>query len=168
VTLHLPARGVVVLSSVGYDAPIALSHSASRLVDDLTDWRHVYLHSGRLRLDHGDPAEFNYDRSRVTPTKKAKRAQYMIYRASQITSFELKAYSHGPLGIRAYASPDGATWTPISLTSTKPAPTVGGGYWSFAELLPAGALRAGINELMIKLTNHRTELARVAIESGSG
>ena len=35
VTLHLPTRGVVVLSSVGYDAPIALSDSASRLVDDL-------------------------------------------------------------------------------------------------------------------------------------
>ena len=168
VTLHLPTRGVVVLSSVGYDAPIALSDSASRLVDDLTDWHQVYLHSGRLRLDHDDPAEFNYDRSRVTVTKKAKRAQYLIYRASQITSFELKAYSQRPPGIRAYASPDGTTWTPISLESTKPAPTVGGGYWSFAELLPAGALGAVTNELMIKLTNHRTELGQVAIESGSG
>ncbi len=44
-----------------------------------------------LTLDHANTAQFNEDRSRAAVALKAKGAQFLIYRASQITSFELKA-----------------------------------------------------------------------------
>jgi hypothetical protein len=88
---------------------------------------------------------------------KAKGAQFLIYRASQITSFELKAYYPKALGLRAYRSQDGSAWMP--LTSTNPAPAVGGKSY-LAELQPNEPIPAGTNRLKVEFTARDTELAR--------
>ena len=167
VTIHLPSRGIVVLSSIGFGTPIRLNDGTRTLLDDLGNWHKVYLHSRRLRLDHGEPADFNQDRSRATPSRNG--IGYLIYRASEIASFELKAYYRTRLEIGAYGSEDGKTWAPISLSSTHPAPALGGGGWYLAEILPRRALPAGTNWLKLKLTNDRTdrtELSQAAIRAG--
>ena len=163
-SIKLPSRGLVVLSSVDSGTQVALNDGTTTLLDRLGNWREVYARSKGLKLDHRDPAQFNGDRSRATTA--AKGVQYLVYRASQISSFELKAYYRKTLGIRVYGSEDGATWTPISLASTNPAPTVGGGGWYLAEILPNQALPAGTNQLKIELTNNRTELSEVVIQAG--
>ena len=161
ITIQLPSRGLVVLTSLGYGAPVALDDGTNTLLDDLGDWSKIYGRSKRLKLDHSDPARFDDDRSRATST--AKGVQYLVYRASQMTSFEIKAYYKHTLGLVAYRSLDGRTWTPIKLVSTNPAPSLGGGGWYLAELAPSAALPAGTNELKIELTNEHTELSQVVI-----
>ena len=88
----------------------------------------------------------------------------MIYRASQITSFELKAYYQDTPGIRTYGSEDGVTWTPIGLESTNPAPALGGGGSYLVDLLPNEGLPAATNELKIEFTNTSTELSQVHVQ----
>jgi hypothetical protein len=93
-----------------------------------------------------------------------KRQQFLFYRASQMTSFELKAYYAKSLRIAAYGSANGTTWAPIELASTQPAPAIGG-HRMLAELLPSQALPAGINRLKLALGSG-TELAQVRIAAG--
>ena len=90
VTIHLPSRGIVVLSSVGFGTPISLNDGTKTLLDGLGNWHKVSFHSTRLKLDRGAPADFNQDRSRATASGNG--AGYLIYHASDIASFELKAY----------------------------------------------------------------------------
>ena len=161
ITIRLPSRGLVVLSSLGYGTAVALNDGTNTLLDDLGDWSKIYARSKRLKLDHSDPARFDDDRSRATSTAKA--VQYLVYRAGQMTSFEIKAYYTDTLGLDAYRSLDGKTWTPIELVSTNPAPSLGGGGWYLAELSPSAALPAGTNELKIELSNEHTELSQVVI-----
>ena len=167
VTVHLPSRGIVVLTSLGSGTSSRLDDGTRTLLDGLGNWRNVYFHSRHLKLDRSDPADFNEDRSRATPN--GKEAQYLVYRASQIASFELKVYYRKRLGLSAYGSEDEKTWAPIKLSSTHPAPALAGGGWYLAELLPKKALPAGTNWLRLKLTNDRTgrtELSQVAIRAG--
>ena len=164
--VELPSRGVVVLSSLGLGSSGALNDGTRTLVDDLDNWGKTSSRSAGLTLDHSDPAQFNDDRSRAASTTGA--TQYVIYRASQITSFELKAYYQDTPGIRAYGSEDGTTWTPIGLESTNPAPALGGGGSYLVDLLPNEGLPAATNELKIELTNTSTELSQVRIQYARG
>ncbi|MEA2198600.1 MAG: hypothetical protein QOJ25_2651 [Solirubrobacteraceae bacterium] len=159
VSVQLPANGLVVLTSHGFGAPVALDQGRTSLVDSLHDFRLTYSHSRRMKLDHASPSEFNYAPSRATPA--GKHNQFLAYRATQITSFELKAYYPKTLRLLAYGSLDGTTWTPIALASTAPAPAVGG-HQLLAELLPSQALPAGVNRLKIAL-GPGTQLAQVRI-----
>ena len=159
VNVQLPADGLVVLSSRGFGTPAALDEGTTALVDDLHDWHLTYSRSRGLKLDHSDPAEFNYAPSRAAVA--GKREQFIVYRARQMTSFELKAYYPSTLRLQAYGSEADATWTPIGLSSTQPAPAVGGREM-LAELLPSQALPAGTNFLKIEL-GPGTELAQVTI-----
>jgi hypothetical protein len=161
VTLRLASRGMVVLSSLGSHTATRLNDGAGLLLDNLNDWRSASSHSNGLTLDHRTPARFNYDRSRVTPKKT--RAQYLVYRVSQMTSFELKAYYRRRLGLTVEGSEDGRRWSPIALASTHPAPALGGGGWSLAELLPSKALPQGTNWMKVKLANNGTELSQITI-----
>ena len=162
INLQLPASGLVVLTSHGFGTPAALNEGTTTLVDDLHDWHLTGDHSRRLRLDHSSPAKFNYATSRAVAA--GKRQQLIVYRASQMTSFELKAYYPRNLRIGVYGSADGASWMPIAVAGTEPAPAVGG-QEMLAELLPSQALPAGTNRLMITLGGG-TELAQVRIAAG--
>jgi hypothetical protein len=162
IALQLPARGLVVLTSQGFGAPVTPDEGTTTLVDDLHDWHLSSTHSRRLRIDHSNPSEFNYAPARAAVA--GKRRQFLTYRAGQMTSFELKAYYSKTLQIRAYGSATGATWMPIDLASTSPAPAVGGSRM-LAELLPSQALPAGTNRLEIDL-GPGTELAQVSIAAG--
>lgn len=164
-SIQLPSRGLVVLSSLGSGAPVALNNGQRTVLDDLVDGRKVYARSKGLKLDHSNPSQFNEDRSRATATANAKGAQFLIYRANQITSFELKAYYRKALALGAYRSQDGKTWAPVALTGTNPAPAVGGQSY-LAEILPSEPIPAGTNRLKIELTGKDTELAQVAIQAG--
>lgn len=164
VSVRLPSRGLVVLTSVGVGV-IHLDDGTNTLVDNLDGWGKIYARSSRLRLDHSVPSDFNGDRSRAQST--VTRPQYLIYRVGNISSFDLKTYYRGKLRIRVLGSGDGTTWTGIPLASTIPSPSVGGRGWYLAELLPAGALQAPINQLKIELLGKRTELSQVTIRSGS-
>lgn len=161
--LRLAPHGVMVLSSVGYDAA-RLNDAPVSLVDNLDGWGEVASRSRRLKLDHTTPLSFNGDRSRAVST--ARTAQSVVYRARSVTSFELKAYFHGGLGIRVMGSPDGRRWNAIAVQSTPPSPSLGGHGWSLAELLPAAPLDNGINQLKVELLNRGTELSQVTIHHG--
>jgi len=164
ITVQLPANGMVVMTSHGFGTVATLDQGTTMLLDDLRDWQLTYDHTRGLRFDHADPGEFNYAPSRVGTV--GNRRQFLAYRAGQMTSFELKAYyaTERTLRISAYGSEDGATWTPIDLASTEPAPTVGG-HRMLAELLPSQPLPAGTNRLEIDL-GPGTELAQVRIVAG--
>jgi hypothetical protein len=162
ISVPLPADALVVLTSHGFGSPVQLDQATTTLTDSLHDWRLTYAHTRRLKLDHTSPSLFNYAPSRATPT--GKRNQSIYYAATQMTSFELKAYYPKTLRILAYGSETGATWTPIALTSTEPAPAVGG-HELLAELLPSQPLPAGVNRLKIVL-GPSTELAQARIMAG--
>jgi hypothetical protein len=162
ITVAVPADGLVVLTSHGFGTPVALDEGTTTLVDDLHDLRLTYTHARALKLDHSSPADFDYASSRATPA--GKHNEFLAYRASQIASFELKAYYPKALRIRAYGSADGTTWTPIGLASTEPSPAVGG-HELLAELLPSHALPAGTNRLKVVL-GPGTDLAQVRIMAG--
>ncbi len=134
VAIHLPSRGIVVLSSLGSGTSTRLNDATRTVLDDLGNWHKVAFRSGRWRLDHSVPAYFNDDRSRATP--HANGAGYLVYRAGEISSFELKAYCFGRGGIGVYGSEDGKPWTPISLALTHPAPALGSGGWYLTVILP--------------------------------
>jgi hypothetical protein len=90
--------------------------------------------------------------------------QFVAYRSSQVTSFEIKAYSERPRQVSVYGSEDGSTWAPIALVSTNPAPAVGGRQL-LSELLPAESLPAGVNRIKLVL-GRGTEIAQVDIMGG--
>jgi hypothetical protein len=161
-TVSLPADSLVVLTSHGVATPVALDEGTRTLVDDLHDWHLTYAHSKALGFDHRTPSKFDYATSRAATT--GKHDQFIAYRASQMTSFELKAYYPDTLRILAYGSEDGVTWTPIELALTAPAPAIGG-HDLLAELFPRQALPAGTNRLKIVLGPY-TELAQVRIMDG--
>lgn len=161
VRVVLPSRGLVVLSSVG-ESIIRLREGTRTLLDNLDSWRQTSSRTRGLRLDHSAPVDFNDDRSRARAG--AKTGQYLIYRARHITSFELKTYIHGSLGIRVLGSSNGKRWSVIKLASTTPAPALGGHGWYLVELLPAGGLGTRTNQLKIEFSNQHTELSQVVIE----
>lgn len=182
VTVTLPSRGLVVLSSLGLGVPVALDQGTKTLTDTMHDWRQTYAHTRGLTFDHGNVAQFNYAASRVMlrPPAKPKKPkgkpkkrkskpkpappQFLAYRANQVTSLELKAYSKTAPELSVYDSEDGSVWAPLELASTNPAPAVGG-QQMLSELLPARSLPAGINRVKVVLRGG-TELAQVAISSG--
>jgi hypothetical protein len=176
ITVSLRSRGLVVLTSLGFAAPVVLNQGVRPLLDNLHDWRQTYARSSGLTLDHSNLARFNYASSRAMlkpppkPTGKGKRKpapklkpppQFLAYRASQVTSLELKAYSTGVPQLSMYESEDGFVWAPIALASTNPAPAVGGRQM-LSELLPARSLPAGVNRIKLVL-GQGTELAQVTI-----
>jgi hypothetical protein len=164
INVQLPSRGLVVLTSLGFGAPIRLNQGTVALLDNLNNWSSVYGRSGGrgLRLDAGDPAVFDDDPSRAEVT--GRRDKYLIYRAGQMTSFELKAYYKRALNLTAFGSLDGTSWTPIALSAPAPAPVLGGRRY-LEELLPAAPLPAGTNELKLEFGGD-TQLGQVRIEAG--
>jgi hypothetical protein len=178
ITVSLPSRGLVVLTSLGFGAPVTLDQGTRTLLDSLHDWHQTYVHTSRLTFDHSNVAQFNYAPSRVTlapPPRtrhKGKRKskpkrlapQFIAYRSSQVTSLELKAYSTTTPRVSIYGSEDGSAWAPIPLASTHPAPAVGGREM-LSELLPAQSLPAGVNRVKLVL-GRGTELAQVGIMGG--
>ena len=162
VTISLPSRGLVVLTSLGFGGPVALDQGARTLLDNLGDWRRGAARTSGLTLDHSNPSQFNYAASRVMvrPPRKPKPkpkskpkpppAQFLAYHSSQVTSFQLKAYSERAPQVSVYGSEDGAAWAPIVLASTNPAPAVGGRQM-LSELFPAASLPAGVNRIKLVL-----------------
>ena len=73
--LQLPARGLVILSSLGTGAPVTLDNGHTSVLDDLGDWHRVQARTKGLMLAHGNPLQFNEDRSRATITAKARGVQ---------------------------------------------------------------------------------------------
>jgi hypothetical protein len=159
ISVALPSSGLIVLTSRGFSTPAALDQGTTTLLDDLHGWQQTYSHSAQLKLDTSAPARFNYAASRATPARK--RPGTIVYRALQMTSFDLDAYYAKRLGLQAFGSTDGVTWSPIALSFTQPAPAVGG-HELLAQLLPARPLPAGTNRLKIELAPG-TELAQVQI-----
>jgi hypothetical protein len=160
-TLRLPARGIVVLSSPA-NSIVPLHEGTQALTDDLGNWSVAASHTKGLKLDHSAPPRFNDDPSRAVV--RSKHPQYLIYRAGFITSFELKAYYHGTLGLRAFVSRNGRSWSPIAIESTNAAPSLGGHGWYLDELLPGAPIPLGAKQLMIELSSRQTELSQVNIE----
>ena len=178
VTISLPSRGLVVLTSRGFGASVALDQGTKTLLDNLHNWRQTYMHTRGLALDHSNVAQFNYASSRVTlsPPPKTKRGrkrkpapkpaspQFFAYRSSQVTSIELKAYSKSAPQVSVYGSEDGFVWAPIAIASTNPAPAVGGRQM-LSELLAGQSLPAGVNRVKVVL-GRGTDVAEVAIAGG--
>ncbi len=163
-TIRLPSRGLVILSSMPLSSSAATSIGPRTLLDNLSGWGEQYQRSRGLRLDRSNPAYFNGDHSRATPSRKG--IQYLTYRAPQMTSFELKAYGGTQLGIRIYRSQAGTRWAPVGLASTDPAPALGGHGWYLDDLLPSAPLPADTSELRIEFTNRHAELSHVRIRYG--
>jgi len=161
ISVTLPSSGLVVLTSRGYGAPAALDQGTTTRVDDLHGWQQTDSHTARLKLDTSAPAQFNYATSRATPS--GKRPGTLVYRALQMTSFDLDAYYAKTLGLLAFGSTNGVAWSPIALAGTQPAPSVGG-HELLVQLLPARPLPAGTNQLKIELKSG-TELAQVQISA---
>jgi hypothetical protein len=161
----MPSRGLVVLNTPDAIAPPRLSLGTSAIVDGLTSWGEVYAHSTGLTLDRSNPAQFNQDISRAVPAASATAPQYLVYRASQIAGFELKAYYAQRPSLAVYLSQDGRTWTPLALAATNPAPAVGGQRY-LEEIVPGEPIPAGINWLKIQLAGTDTELGEVDIQAG--
>jgi hypothetical protein len=159
VRVVLPSRGLVVLTTV---APIALTEGTHELVDELDDWRKVASHSKGFEFDHGIPARFNNDRSRVV--SRTGKAQDLVYGARHITSFELKTYYKKSLELHVYRSKNGRRWTPVPLASTTSAPALGGHGRFLTELFPSAALPSNTNRLELVLAGRSTELGQVVIE----
>jgi hypothetical protein len=181
VPVSLPSRGLVLLTSLGFGAPVALGQGRRPLLDDLHDWRQTDARTRGLKLDQGNVAQFNYASSRVmvsplrrpTPSRAAGKEEVQAqagaatvpsHRSSQVTSFGIKAYGPSLPQVSVYGSEDGSVWAPIALASTNPAPAVGGRQL-LSELLPAGSLPAGVNRVKVVL-GRGTELAQVAIMGG--
>ncbi len=182
-TVTLASRGLVVLTSPGLGVPAELDQGTRALLDNMHDWRQTYAHTRGLTFDHSNVARFDYAPSRAMlrppakPKNKKTRGrakkkvkykpeppQFLAYRASQVTSFALEAYSKTAPRLSVYGSEDGSVWTPLAVASANPAPAVGGGQM-LSELVPADALPAGINRVKVVL-ERGTELAQVAISSG--
>jgi Cellulase (glycosyl hydrolase family 5) len=162
VTIRLPGRGLVVLSSLGTGSTIAINNGTSMLLDNLDSFAMAGGRTKGLRLDHSKSTRFNDDHSRATVTSKPP--QYLFYHPGPIASFELKAYYNGTPGLAVYRSANGSSWKPLPVESTHPAPALGGHGWFFADLLPAAAVPAGTSWLKIEISNRRTELSRVVIQ----
>lgn len=163
-TIRLPSRGLVILSSLPVSSSAPISVGSRALSDSFGSWGGQYRRSRGLRLDTSNPMDFNGARSRATPSRKG--VQDLIYRAPGMMSFELKAYVGTKAGIRVSAARSRGSWTPVALASTDPAPTVGGHGWYLEDLLPASPLAAGTDRLKIELANRRTELSQVLIHYG--
>jgi hypothetical protein len=162
ITVRVPRRGLVVLSSLGTGSTVALEEGTSRFVDNLDSLARAATHTEGLRLDHSHPSRFNEDHSRAAAT--ARGPQYLVYHPGQITSFELKAYYKHKLRLTVYRSADGISWTPLSLESTHPAPALGGRGCFLTDLLPAAPIDPGSSWLKIQLSGRHTQLSQVAIE----
>ena len=180
-TVSLPSRGLVVLTSLGFAPPVTLDQGTRMLADGLHDWQNVYARTAGLTFDHSNVSEFNYASSRAAlkpppkpkpkgkgkgkskpaPKPKPTPPQFLAYRASQVTSVALKAYSASAPQVSVYGSEDGAAWAPIALASTNPAPAVGGRQM-LSELVPATGLPAGVNRVKVVL-GAGTELSQVVI-----
>jgi hypothetical protein len=163
-TVHLPSRGLVILSSLPAASTTATSSGPRTLLDNLADWASAYRRSPGLRLVTSHPMYFNGDPARARPSGRG--IQYVIYREPGITSFELKAYGQGSPGLRVLGSQDGTGWRSVALASTDPAPSVAGHGWALDELLPSAPLPPGTGELKLELTNRRTELSQVRLQYG--
>jgi hypothetical protein len=161
-TVTLPSRGLVVLSSVATGDAVALREGTHMLLDALGNWHAVAAHSKGLKLDHSARQRFDDDRSRAAA--RSTGTQSLVYRVGPLTSFKLKAYYRGALGLRVYVSGGRGSWRPIGLESTNPAPALAGHGWYLAELLPAAALPSGAMRLKVELLNRQTELGQASIE----
>jgi hypothetical protein len=162
ITVRVPGRGLLVLSSLGTGSTVALHDGRGTLVDNLGTLANNASHTRGLRLDHSYTSRFNDDHSRAV--EASRRPQYVVYHQASVTSFELKAYYNGALGLTVYVSRNGRSWTPLGLASTNPAPALGGHGWFLEDLLPGAAIPPGSSWLKIQLSNRRTELSQVAIE----
>jgi hypothetical protein len=166
VSIALPSRGLVVLSSIGYGT-VTVDGATQSVVDDLDGLRMAYAHSSRLEIDHSTPPLFNDDSSRLAVRPKTKTSQYVIYRAGRIASFEIKAYFRTRPGIQVYGSPDGRTWRAIPGAATNPAPSVGGHGWYLTDIFPNRPIPAGTTQLKVTLRATGTEISQVVIERRS-
>jgi hypothetical protein len=162
-SLSLPGNALVVLTSRGFGSSVSPSQGTGTVADDLHSLSVGYEHSPNLVLVHADPAEFNYAGSRATPKGKKGPDAYVAYRASEISSFELKTYFDKRILATAYVSQNGSGWWRIPLSHTAPSPTVGGRE-QLVEFFSALPMPAGINRLKVVL-GHGTELAGVRIAS---
>jgi hypothetical protein len=158
ITLQVPADGMVVLTSRGDNDPTPLDEGAGFLDDQYTSWKDTAYHSKLLGFARASASEFNDSPTRVGPT--GKRPGELIYRTDQLSSLELEAYSAKTPSLSAYGSENGATWWPIALTSTQPAPALGG-HELLYDLL-AGGLPAGTNQLKLVI-GKGTELAETRL-----
>jgi hypothetical protein len=159
ITLQLPADGMVVLTSRGDNDPAALDEGAGFVDDQYTSWKDTAYHSKLLGFARKDATEFNDSPTRVGPT--GKRPGELIYRADQLSSLELEAYSSKTLSLSAYGSENGSTWWPIALSSTQPAPALGG-HELLYDLLAGSPLPAGTNQLKLVIGTG-TELAETRL-----
>ena len=158
--VRLPSQGLAVLSSLGRSST-KLSGAAHTFIDHFRSFRGLYRRSRGLRIDTSRPLVFDGDGSRVTVAKPGR--QYLIYRAPDLTSFELKLYAETGPSVEVYTSADDRRWRRVPLASTPAAPALEGGGWFLEELLPRVALRpAGF--LKIVLPGPRTELGQVRIQ----
>jgi hypothetical protein len=162
IRVQLPARGLVVLSSVGHGT-IRLDDGTQSLVDRLDGWGEVYARSRSIKLDHTNPWVFSGDSSRAVSA--VKHPQYLVYRMSHMTSFVLKTYFHETERIRVLDSADGRRWAPVRLASTPPAPAMGGHGWYLAELVPADPLGDRPGYLKLELLDRHAQLSQVIIQS---
>ncbi|MHB8693035.1 MAG: glycoside hydrolase family 5 protein [Solirubrobacteraceae bacterium] len=161
IQVSLPASGIVVLTSRGVSAPVAPNQGAKTLADNLHGFGQLSARTKGLFLDHSAPAEFNYDSARVAV--RGKRQQFVGYRASEMTSFELKAYFRQSLDLAVFVSQNGFGYWQIPLSHTGASPTVGGRQM-LEEVFSALPLPAGINRLAIRI-GPGTELAGVRISA---
>jgi hypothetical protein len=119
-----------------------------------------------MTFDHSNPSQFNDDPSRVAISPNVTTPQSLVYHTSQISSFEVKAYYAQQLGLAAYLSQNGSTWTPLPLAGTDPAPALGGQRY-LQEEVPRTPIPAGTDWLKLRLTGTDTELGEVDIHAGS-
>lgn len=163
VSLSLPGNALVVLTSRGFGSSVSPSQGTGTVTDNLHSLSVGYEHSPNLVIVRKDPAEFNYAPARATPKGKKGPDASIAYRASEISSFELKTYFEKQILVTAYVSEEGSGWWRIPLSHTAPSPTVGG-HEQLVEFFSALPMPAGINRLKVVL-GHGTQLAGVRIAS---
>ncbi|MGI5168181.1 hypothetical protein ACQEU3_27920 [Spirillospora sp. CA-253888] len=163
-TVSLPGRGVVVLSSTG---AVGATGGTRSWTDDLADLRRVHAHSPGLAIDTANAGSFSGEAARLKRTGFAPG--WVVYRQPGLTSFALTVYQATALlgKVTAEVSADGAAWRPVALASSPSYKVDAALGWRGAVLTPAAPLPAGTAYLKVRLADDplvfSPQLARVRL-----
>lgn len=164
----LPARGMVILTTLEAGKPIPLAEGEHRVTDGFESWSQIADRSQNWAVDHDNARFFAGDLWRIKRT--ADTPQWVTYARDGLTSFSLTAYFRGAVtgGVQVFTSPDGKTWSRVTLERIDPAPT--GGEWRAVTYSLSGAAPENTNYLKIEVSGElevaTPQLATVSLTYG--
>jgi hypothetical protein len=158
---------VTATAANGVHSSVIIAITPDRLiVDHLLDWDKTFSYTEHWTFETIHPTLFEGAPSHLKRTTDTPES--LVYHAPDLVDFAVRAYYMGELAnkITAYGSPDGAVWTPLTLSNDAPVTTSAG----FQRTnLHSGLLPAGINYLKITLSGdplvYSPQLSQVTLHS---